>query len=221
MDLAATPADRSVAPSWRTSADAESVAVTRTPGIGIEKATLGFGGRGSSFVDGQGRTASSTRTRSVLWIRPATPAAGRSPPSRSRWPLPSRRARRRRQLRPPRPRSRQAARCRPQPVAVAPISSPPLRRRHHGRPASAASVDPGGRRELLQRAALPQRQDPDRLDVAAPVPAQALLAPPGQALRLGPGEYRWIVWPGFGPRSKADYGRRIGRRTFEVRAAGR
>jgi hypothetical protein len=43
----------------------------------------------------------------------------------------------------------------------------------------------------------------------------------GRRYRLVPGDYHWIVWPGFGPRSKADYGRRIGRRAFEVRAARR
>ena len=43
----------------------------------------------------------------------------------------------------------------------------------------------------------------------------------GRRYRLIPGDYQWIVWPGFGPRSKADYGRRIGRRTFEVARAAR
>jgi hypothetical protein len=43
----------------------------------------------------------------------------------------------------------------------------------------------------------------------------------GKRYRLEPGHYHWIVWPGFGPRAKADYGRRIGRRAFEVRAANR
>ena len=43
----------------------------------------------------------------------------------------------------------------------------------------------------------------------------------GRRYRLRPGEYHWIVWPGFGPRSKADYGRRIGRRAFEVAPAAR
>jgi hypothetical protein len=32
----------------------------------------------------------------------------------------------------------------------------------------------------------------------------------GRSWRLKPGRYRWLVWPGFGPRSKADYGRRLG-----------
>jgi hypothetical protein len=38
----------------------------------------------------------------------------------------------------------------------------------------------------------------------------------GRHLRLAPGRYRWVVWPGHGARAKGDYGRRIGRRTFTV-----
>ena len=38
----------------------------------------------------------------------------------------------------------------------------------------------------------------------------------GRSWRLAPGPYRWLVWPGFGPRSKADYGRRIGPSTFRL-----
>jgi hypothetical protein len=34
--------------------------------------------------------------------------------------------------------------------------------------------------------------------------------------RLEPGRYRWIVWPGMGPRSRRDYGPAIGRRSFVV-----
>jgi hypothetical protein len=37
--------------------------------------------------------------------------------------------------------------------------------------------------------------------------------------RLVPGSYLWLVWPGFGPRSRADYGRRIGPSSFVVRRA--
>ncbi len=33
---------------------------------------------------------------------------------------------------------------------------------------------------------------------------------------LRPGRYRWDVWPGFGPRSAARYGKRIGTSTFVV-----
>jgi hypothetical protein len=35
----------------------------------------------------------------------------------------------------------------------------------------------------------------------------------GRSLEAG-GEYRWLVWPGEGPRELNDYGRLIGRRTF-------
>ena len=38
----------------------------------------------------------------------------------------------------------------------------------------------------------------------------------GKSRRLTPGRYRWMVWPGYGPRSKADYGKAIGRSTFVV-----
>jgi hypothetical protein len=39
----------------------------------------------------------------------------------------------------------------------------------------------------------------------------------GRQFRLRPGLYRWLVWPGHGPRSKNDYGPLIGRRSFTVR----
>ena len=38
----------------------------------------------------------------------------------------------------------------------------------------------------------------------------------GERRRLAPGRYRWAVWPGFGSRSRADYGRRMGPSTFVV-----
>jgi hypothetical protein len=34
--------------------------------------------------------------------------------------------------------------------------------------------------------------------------------------RLRPGEYQWFVWPGYGRRAAANYGPRIGKRTFVV-----
>ena len=33
---------------------------------------------------------------------------------------------------------------------------------------------------------------------------------------LKPGTYRWYVWPGFGPRAAARYGRMIGAATFVI-----
>jgi hypothetical protein len=38
----------------------------------------------------------------------------------------------------------------------------------------------------------------------------------GHRYRLKPGRYTWYVWPGFGPRSAAHYGRVIGHGTFVV-----
>jgi hypothetical protein len=54
-------------------------------------------------------------------------------------------------------------------------------------------------------------------------PARASLELPrkwrfkGHTYRLKPGVYRWFVWPGFGKRSAARYGHRIGAGTFVVR----
>jgi hypothetical protein len=39
----------------------------------------------------------------------------------------------------------------------------------------------------------------------------------GRQHRLKPGRYRWYVWPGLGPRSKAHYGPVVGTATFIVR----
>ena len=33
---------------------------------------------------------------------------------------------------------------------------------------------------------------------------------------LTPGVYTWYVWPGFGPRSAAEYGQLVGSSTFTV-----
>jgi hypothetical protein len=41
----------------------------------------------------------------------------------------------------------------------------------------------------------------------------------GHVRRLVPGHYRWDVWPGFGSRSAAHYGRRVGGRSFVIPAA--
>ena len=38
----------------------------------------------------------------------------------------------------------------------------------------------------------------------------------GRRVRFEAGEYKWLVWPGRGARSKADYGERIGVRKFTV-----
>jgi hypothetical protein len=38
----------------------------------------------------------------------------------------------------------------------------------------------------------------------------------GKRRRLVPGRYRWVVWPGYGTRSKSNYGKRLGPKTFRV-----
>ena len=38
----------------------------------------------------------------------------------------------------------------------------------------------------------------------------------GKQYRLRPGKYCWYVWPGFGKRSKRDYGKRLGRSCFRI-----
>jgi hypothetical protein len=38
----------------------------------------------------------------------------------------------------------------------------------------------------------------------------------GRRYRLKPGEYRWYVWPGKGPRAENRYGRMVGKRSFTV-----
>ena len=43
----------------------------------------------------------------------------------------------------------------------------------------------------------------------------------GRRHRLEPGRYRWVVWPGEGPRSEGRYGPRIGARSFVMVAPPR
>jgi hypothetical protein len=38
----------------------------------------------------------------------------------------------------------------------------------------------------------------------------------GRSYRLVPGKYCWYVWPGYGKRSKRDYGKRLGRSCFRI-----
>jgi hypothetical protein len=49
--------------------------------------------------------------------------------------------------------------------------------------------------------------------IAAGWPTATTWRPP----KLKPGLYRWYVWPGFGPKSRATYGRLIGSSTFRIR----
>lgn len=38
----------------------------------------------------------------------------------------------------------------------------------------------------------------------------------GERRRLRPGRYRWVVWPGYGPRSEGNYGKRLGPTAFRI-----
>jgi hypothetical protein len=206
-DLTATPADRSVALSWRTSADAESVEVMRTPGIGTDAGTIVFRGPGTRFVDSgvsngvryvyevrvqdaAGNTASDTATA----VPTGASAGGGSGGGGSGTQSPAGGRRGRRLIAPAR-------------GAVVRFGHPPLLQWTPVRGARYYNVQlfRKGRKILTAWPRLPRFRLKQRWTYR------------GDAYRLSPGRYRWLVWPGFGPRSKADYGRRMGPSTFVVR----
>jgi hypothetical protein len=219
MDLTATPADRSVALSWRTSPDAESVRVTRTPGVGIEKTTLVFGGLGTSFVDGQVDNG----VQYAYEVRVQDPAGNARSETVSAVPFAP--------LVPVAPLAAGGAVAGDGSVTAPTggLSAPSTRGRtaHLIAPAAGAVIR-AGRRPLLRWTPVPGAsyynvqlfRNGKILTAWTSQPRYRLKRRwrhDGKRYRLSPGEYHWIVWPGFGSRSKADYGRRIGRRTFEVR----
>jgi hypothetical protein len=219
MDLAATPADRSVALSWRASADTESVTVTRSPGVGIEKATRVFGGPGSSFVDAQVDNG----VQYAYEVRAVDPAGNSGSATVTAIPAA-----------PPAPFALGTAAAPTQPM-VSPgsgaLPAVPRGRKTHLIAPAAGAVIRAGRRPLLRWTPVPGAsyynvqlfRDGKILTVWTSRPQYLLRLRwrhEGRRYRLGPGEYHWIVWPGFGQRSKADYGRRIGSRAFEITSAG-
>ena len=85
------------------------------------------------------------------------------------------------------------------------------------RPAAAALAQDRAR-QLLQRPALPQRQeDPQRVADQAALPAAPRVEIRGKRHRLVHGELPWLLWAGYGHRSEHRYGRLLGKRTFIVR----
>jgi len=220
MDLAATPADRSVALSWRTTPDADSVGVTRTPGVGQESSSVVFRGPGTGFVDGRVDNG----VQYAYEVRVQDPAGNARSETVSAVPFA--------QLVPLAVGGGVAA---AETVTTTPggASAPTARvRTAHLIAPAAGAVIRAGRRPLLRWTPVPgasyynvqlfrggkiltawTRQPQHRLELR--------WRHGGRRYRLTPGEYHWIVWPGFGLRSKADYGRRIGRRAFEVAPAGR
>jgi hypothetical protein len=200
----AASGDRSVSLSWQTSTDAESVEVLRTPGLDSQPSSSVFRGTGTSFIDHQvvnglrydyelrvRDAAGNARTQTVIGM-PAAPTPGvESVPG----PV--------------------AVQQTPRTVAPAP-----------------GSVFVEGERPLLQ---WPQVKRARYYNVQLfrggrkilsvwPRHAQCQLKLRwtfhGNRQRLRPGRYRWMVWPGYGRRSRADYGKRIVRSMFRVVPAG-
>jgi hypothetical protein len=220
MDLGATPGDRSVTLSWRTSADAGSVGVTRSPGVGFERATLVFGGPGSAFVDGQVENG----VQYAYEVRAQDPAGNSGSATVTAVPVAQLAAS---------ALGGAAADDTAQLPAGGGGSLPAARGRtaHLIAPAAGAVIR-AGRRPLLRWTPVPGAsyynvqlfRGGKILSVWTSQPQYRLALRwrhDGRRYRLRRGDYHWIVWPGFGPRSRADYGRRIGRRTFEVAPAGR
>ena len=206
-DLEASGLNRGVALSWRTGADTESVEVVRSPGLGDEPATTVFRGRAESFLDV--RVANGVRyayevrahdaagnaaSQTAVGVPSATGPDAAPPGPTARTPLGPRARRRGPQLLAP----RRGALVRP--------GRPPLLRWTPVRGARYYNLQlwRRGRKILSVWPARPRYQLKRRWRYG------------GRSWRLGPGRYRWFVWPGFGPRSKADYGRRMGPGRFRV-----
>jgi hypothetical protein len=206
-DFGATAGDGSVALSWRASADAESIEVARTPGVGGDSTTVVFRGPGSRFVDGRvhngtrysyevrvrdaaGNAASDTASAvpTGAGAGPGAGGGGGGPGS----PTGGRRGRRL---------------LAPSKGALVRPGRPPLLRWTPVRGADYYNVQlfRKGRKILSVWPSRAQYQLKRRWTYR------------GRLRRLVPGKYRWLVWPGFGPRSRADYGRRLGPSTFVVR----
>jgi hypothetical protein len=205
--LNATPGDGSVALSWRRGPDVESVAVARTPGLGSDQTTIVFQGPGSTFIDS--RVNNGVRYTYEVRVRdPAdnansdtatvVPSAAAGPPGFDAPQGPGATEG------PPR-----RGLISPGPGAILRAGRPPLLRWLPVRGAHYYNVQlfRKGRKILSVWPTRTRYQLKRRWTYQ------------GKLRRLIPGKYRWLVWPGFGPRSKADYGRRMGPSTFHVRRA--
>ena len=203
--VVAASGDRTVSLTWQTSPDAESVEILRTPGVDGLPTSVLFRGAGTSFVDVRVEnglrydyelrvrdSAGNARAQTVSGV-PAAPALG--------------------------------VESVPGPVAVQrtpPSITPPPR-----------SVVAEGERPLLgwprvKRASYYNVQlfrGGRKILSAWPKEAHYRLKLRwtfrGERQRLTPGRYRWMVWPGFGRRSRPDFGERIVRSTFRVVRASR
>jgi hypothetical protein len=177
--LQRTVGHRRVALQWRTSGDAETLEVARTPGVREQQTSIVFRGPGNRFVDRKVRNG----IRYVYELRVGD-AAGNGG-SRTVSAVPGYR------LVSP---------------AVVKVKRPPLLR---WTPVSGAryynlQLSRGGRKILSVWPSRARYQLERRWSYG------------GKKRRLAPGRYRWRVWPGFGPRSKGDYGKQLGPKTFRL-----
>jgi hypothetical protein len=202
-DLTVTPGDRRLDLSWHATADVVSVEVLRTPGLGTDAATVVFRGPGSSFRDERVANGvrytyevtvtdtAGNRTRRTVAGTPvaaAAPSVGGSPPAAVE-------------------RRRAPRMLAPLPGAIIRMGSPPLLRWVRVKRAAYYNVQIflAGRKVLTAWPTRPRYQ------------LQRSWTFAGRRYRLRPGHYRWMVWPGFGRRSRANYGKVIGRSDFVVK----
>jgi hypothetical protein len=208
-DLTALIGNGTITLSWHAGADTASVEVVRTPGIGAPSSVV-YGGPGEGFVD-QFVTDGTPYTYRVT-VRDGVGNAD----SQTLVAVPGA----------------------PQPAPTgSPAENAPLAAGHagaadgvQGRTLPAArAVFRAGQAPLLRWAAPPQaryynvqlfRGDRKILSVWPSHPRYQLKRRwtfRGQTQRLVAGRYRWMVWPGFGQRSEATYGKRLVSRRFDVR----
>jgi hypothetical protein len=201
-DLNVVPGDHRLDLSWHTTLDVIAVEVRRAPGAGTDAGTVVFGGPGTSFRDEGvdngvqytyevtvGDLAGNHTSQTVTGTPVASPV-----------PAPA--------LTPPNVVERRRA-----PRLLAPLPGttfrtgrPPLLRWAPVKRAAYYNVQLFLERKVLT--AWPRR------------PQYQLKRSwrfAGERHRLRPGRYRWMVWPGFGPRSRANYGKLIGRSEFVLR----
>ena len=204
-DLRLAAGDRRLELSWQTTADVESVQVVRSPGIGADASTVVFGGPGTTFVDERvdngvqyayrvtiRDVAGNTASRTVTGV-PIAPVVGSTAATPQDAAPVTRRGTRRLFA--------------PLPGATVPLGQPPLLRWTPVRKAQYYNVQlfRSGRKQLTAWPRAPRYQLRARWTYA------------GKLHRLIPGHYRWVVWPGYGARSDADYGKAIGSSTFVVK----
>jgi hypothetical protein len=206
-DVKATGGNRSVALSWRASSDTESVEVMRAPGVGTEAPSAVFRGIAGGFMDGRVDNgvrysyevraydaAGNAAVQTAVGVPVATGSDAAPPGPTAQTPL-------KRAVRPGRARL-----ISPRSGALVRPGKPP---RLDWTPVRGAryynlQLWRNGRKVLSAWPARPRYQLKRHWKFD------------GRTWRLAPGRYRWLVWPGYGPRAKGDYGRRIGPSTFRV-----